>query len=58
MHERREKGLCYFCDEKYHPGHKCSMSKLYLLEGMEFEGEGEEKLEEEEVFNPHDIEAI
>lgn len=46
MQERREKGLCYFCDEKYHQGHKCSRPKVYLLEGMEFEGE-----EEEETFN-------
>ena len=39
MQERREKGLCYFCDEKYHLGHKCSRPKLYLLKGMEFERE-------------------
>lgn len=51
MQERREKGLCYFCDERYHQGHKCSRPKLYFLEGMEFEGEGEEELKEEEAFN-------
>ena len=58
MHERRERGLCYFCDDKYQTVHKCSRLKLYLLEGMEFEREGEEKLEEEEVLNPHDTKAM
>ncbi|XP_015081221.1 uncharacterized protein LOC107024768 [Solanum pennellii] len=33
MNEKRSKGLCYFCNEKYIPGHKCKTSKqLYLLE--------------------------
>ncbi|KAA8515066.1 hypothetical protein F0562_018147 [Nyssa sinensis] len=32
--------------------------KLYLLEGMEFEGEGEEELEEEETFQQPDTETI
>jgi len=58
MQERREKGLCYFCDEKYHQGHKCSRHKLYLLEGMEFKEEGEEEWGEEEIFNQPDIENI
>lgn len=58
MQERRDKGLCNFCDEKYHQGHKCSRPKLYLLEGMEFEGEEEEELEEEETFNQPHIEVI
>lgn len=31
--EKRSKGLCYFCCEKYMSGHKCKNSKhLYLLE--------------------------
>ena len=37
MQERREKGLCYNCDEKYQFGHKCSRPSLYLLEGLELE---------------------
>ena len=36
---RREKGLCYNCDEKYAPGHKCK-SKFFLLMGEDDE-EGE-----------------
>ncbi|GAV89746.1 hypothetical protein CFOL_v3_33159 [Cephalotus follicularis] len=27
---RRDKGLCYNCDEKFHPGHKCK-AKVFLL---------------------------
>ena len=33
---RREKGLCYNCDEKYAPGHKCK-SKFFLLMGEDDE---------------------
>ncbi|OIT33082.1 hypothetical protein A4A49_61248, partial [Nicotiana attenuata] len=48
MNEKRAKGLCYFCNEKFVPGHKCNSSKqLYLLELEEIEeepyaGEGQE----------------
>ncbi|XP_035543593.1 uncharacterized protein LOC118347680 [Juglans regia] len=34
MRERREKGLCYNCDSKWHPGHRCQSPKLYLIEEM------------------------
>lgn len=30
MLTRREKGLCYNCDEKFHPGHKCK-THFFLL---------------------------
>lgn len=45
MEERRSKGLYYYCDEKYHVGHRCSRPKLFLLDGLEggdVETEGEE----------------
>lgn len=29
------KGLCYFYEEKWHQGYKCTKPRLYLLEGME-----------------------
>lgn len=32
MKERRDKGLCYNCDDKWHPGHKCKSTKLFLME--------------------------
>ncbi|XP_042974800.1 uncharacterized protein LOC122306438 [Carya illinoinensis] len=35
MQERRKKGFCYFCEEKWHQGHKCSKPRIYLLEGMD-----------------------
>ena len=28
----REKGICYNCDEKFTPGHRCAEKKLYLLD--------------------------
>lgn len=60
MQERREKGLCYNCDEKYQMGHKCIKPKLFLLERVEFE---EDTYELEEVQNsidqiPHKAELL
>ncbi|KAL4608000.1 hypothetical protein ACB092_09G215900 [Castanea dentata] len=34
MQARREKGLCYNCDEKFVPGHKCKNQQVYMLETM------------------------
>ncbi|XP_074346381.1 uncharacterized protein LOC141685160 [Apium graveolens] len=34
--ERREKGQCFHCDDKYHPGQNCK-ARLYLLTGEEHE---------------------
>ena len=34
MEERRKKGLCFNCDEKFQPGHQCKLAKLFLLEGL------------------------
>ncbi|GMJ03418.1 hypothetical protein HRI_004011000 [Hibiscus trionum] len=31
-HERRLKGLCYYCDERYAPGHKCKTPQLFMLD--------------------------
>jgi len=30
MVERQLKGLCYNCDEKYFPGHKCKEQKIFM----------------------------
>lgn len=48
MQERKKRDLCWFCDEKYHTGHKCSKPKIYLLEGMVGEGEDDDEAENEE----------
>ncbi|VFQ65141.1 unnamed protein product [Cuscuta campestris] len=29
--ERRDKGLCYYCDEKFFPGHRCSKPQLFMI---------------------------
>jgi hypothetical protein len=29
--ERREKGLCFYCDERYVPGHRCSKPQLFMM---------------------------
>ena len=30
--ERREKGLCFYCDEKFIPGHRCQRPQLFMIE--------------------------
>ncbi|GAV73645.1 gag-asp_proteas domain-containing protein, partial [Cephalotus follicularis] len=39
----REKGLCYNCDEKFKPGHKCKSKYLVLL--ADHEGREENKFD-------------
>ena len=31
MQDRRNRGLCYNCDDKYHPGHRCTKKQFLLL---------------------------
>lgn len=31
MATRREKGLCYYCDEQFVPGHKCKQKITYMI---------------------------
>lgn len=31
-HERQEKGLCYYCDEKFVAGHCCERPQLFMIE--------------------------
>lgn len=52
MSKRRAEGLCYFCDEKYTPGHylKHKKTQLFMIEAEEEEEEieeAEQKVEEE-----------
>ncbi|XP_041016312.1 uncharacterized protein LOC121258850 [Juglans microcarpa x Juglans regia] len=35
MKTRREKCLCYHCEAKWHPGHRCQTPRLYLIEEVE-----------------------
>ncbi|PHT92339.1 hypothetical protein T459_00221 [Capsicum annuum] len=48
MNDKRARGLCYFCNDKYMPGHKCNNSKqLYLLEVDESEDLDESQIEQD-----------
>ncbi|KAF5468658.1 hypothetical protein F2P56_012797, partial [Juglans regia] len=44
--EKRKKGLCYHCDEKWNPNHVCKNPKTYFIQGIE---EQESKEEQEET---------
>ena len=35
MQARREKGLCYNCDERFGLGHRCKRQQMFLLETMD-----------------------
>jgi hypothetical protein len=37
MDERREKGLCFNCDNKYSKAHKCSEKKVFYIDNEEEE---------------------
>ena len=52
LKERRDKGLCYNCNDKFAPGHRCK--KLFLIEACNDEDDGDvvmdvELVEENEV---------
>ncbi|PIN19069.1 hypothetical protein CDL12_08254 [Handroanthus impetiginosus] len=50
MKARREKNLCYNCDETYTPGHKCKQRHLFMMmTGEEEEMYGEEIVSSEVV---------
>lgn len=49
LDEKRAKGLCFWCDEKFTFGHKCTNKKLYSLTLEETVEEEEEPLESKEV---------
>ena len=35
MEERRKKGICYYCDEKWQPRHNCKGLKLFMIEEVQ-----------------------
>jgi hypothetical protein len=39
MKERRARGLCNNCDEKWGPGHRCKSAHLFIMECEDSEGE-------------------
>ncbi|KAH7544951.1 hypothetical protein FEM48_Zijuj01G0040500 [Ziziphus jujuba var. spinosa] len=45
--ERRLKGLYFYCDEKFVPGHRCNKPQLFMIaEPTPHDGEGEEMITE------------
>lgn len=46
MKRKRSLGLCFSCDERYTPGHKCKTSQLLLMLGEDVEEE-----EDDEIFH-------
>lgn len=43
MKRKRSLGLCFSCDERYSPGHKCKTSQLLLMIGEDVEDDEEEE---------------
>ena len=41
MEERRKKGLCYYCDEKWQPKHRCKGLKLFMIDEVQEVNQGE-----------------
>ena len=51
MAERRKQGLCYYCDEKYSPGHKCKEPKFFQIDATDYSSTEEDPpLEEPEAI--------
>lgn len=36
--EARERGLCYYCDEKFTTGHRCKRPQLFMIEDLPYLG--------------------
>ena len=49
LEERRAKGLCFNCDNKYSKGHKCGENKLFYIECEEEEQKEQEPLQGDEL---------
>jgi hypothetical protein len=54
LEERKEKGLCFNCDNKYSKGHKCGEKKLFHIDCEE----EEEQEQEQEPSQDENVEAI
>ena len=47
LQRRKERGLCYKCDEKFHPGHRCKNKELQVLVFQDMETGDFDQVEEE-----------
>lgn len=51
MAKRRKQGLCYYCDEKHSPGHKCKEPKFFQIDATDYSSTEEDPpLEEPEAI--------
>lgn len=48
LEDKRAKGLCFRCNEKYTRGHVCKRKQLYTMEGEEDKNEQSPELEAKE----------
>ncbi|XP_052203064.1 uncharacterized protein LOC127808530 [Diospyros lotus] len=55
MQKRREQGLCFNCNEKFTPGHKCKVAQSFLIEVEE--PPEEEEYAESDPQMPYDMPA-
>ncbi|XP_077236504.1 uncharacterized protein LOC143878006 [Tasmannia lanceolata] len=55
LQERRAKGLCYNCNEKFSPGHRCK--KLFVIEACLEEVDGDVIMEDEDTLEEHSTEV-
>ncbi|XP_077246164.1 uncharacterized protein LOC143886068 [Tasmannia lanceolata] len=51
MKERRDRGLCYNCDERYTPGHRCKRQQIFMLDLEQDGSDGEELVEPEQQIS-------
>jgi hypothetical protein len=49
LEERKAKGLCFNCDNKYSKGHKCGEKKIFYIEIEEEEEQEQEPSQDENV---------
>ncbi|XP_040996067.1 uncharacterized protein LOC121242242 [Juglans microcarpa x Juglans regia] len=62
MDEKRRKGLCFHCEEKWNPNHVCKKTKVYFIQGdvddlHQSDGEGPLCIENGEQ-DPIDVDAL
>ena len=56
LEEKREKWLCYSCDNKYTKGHKCTETKLFYIDCEEEEENEQETSKEEDIHQEPTLE--
>eukprot|EP00253_Pinus_taeda_P024406 PITA_24406 len=56
LEEKRAKGLCYSCDNKYTKGHKCAEKKLFYIDCEEEEEKEQETSKEEDIHEEQTLE--